>query len=300
VWLYQTSLGIISYKEGNLRQAEAYLVSAKEIFARSNAQGELAKACLYLAQTYHAAGRSQEALDCVQAVAACLLELGYDQFLVPVARETMPVLKYVAAQGMNTALVRHLLQEVNAATISKAESLAAGETLALQPLLRVYAFGEGRVLKGDKLVTSAEWGMAKSKELFYYLLCYKQRRKDQISNDLWPELTTAKLRSSFHVALYRLRRALSRQDCVLYEDDQYCFNQHTNYWFDVEEFEKAIQNAQAAWPSDRAKAAECYQAAVALYQGDFMEDFASSHEWCLFKREDLLQQYLAAVKAANV
>jgi DNA-binding SARP family transcriptional activator len=138
--------------------------------------------------------------------------------------------------------------------------------------------------------------MAKSKELLFYLLCHKQRRKDQIGNDLWPELSPAKLRSSFHVALYRLRRALDQQDCVKYEGDQYFFNRRINYWFDMEEFEQSIQQGASAWATDRAKAARAYGDAVVLYSGDFLEDLVSSHEWCLFKREELLQQYLTALQ----
>lgn len=294
--LYQTSLGIIHYQQGNIQQAEEYLSKARDIFARSNAKGELAKASLYLAQAFYVAGRFQEALDCMQAVLDCLLELGYDQFLVPVARETKRVIEYTVARGMADTLVNHLLRKADALTGPGAEVSAREGSAPVQPLLRVYAFGQSRVLRGDELVTSAEWGMAKSKELLFYLLCHKQRRKDQIGNDLWPELSLAKLRSSFHVALYRLRRALDQQDCVKYEDEQYFFNRHINYWFDVEEFEQAIHEATLAWATDRAKAAQRYRDAFVLYRGDFLEDLSSSHEWCLFKREDLFQEYLMALQ----
>jgi two-component SAPR family response regulator len=294
--LYQTSLGTIGYQQGNTRQAEEYLSQARDIFVHSDAKREVAKASLYLAQAYYVAGRFQEALDCVQAVLACLLELGYDQFLLPTARETKRVIEYAVARGMGDTLINHLLREADALVAIGSETSAQEDPAAIQPLLRVYALGENRVLRGDELVTSAEWGMAKSKELLFYLLCHKQRRKDQIGNDLWPELSPAKLRSSFHVALYRLRRALDQQDCVKYEDDQYFFNRRINYWFDMEEFEQSIHQAASAWATDRAKAARAYGDAVVLYSGDFLEDLVSSHEWCLFKREELLQQYLTALQ----
>ncbi|MGC8787772.1 MAG: AfsR/SARP family transcriptional regulator, partial [Anaerolineae bacterium] len=156
-------------------------------------------------------------------------------------------------------------------------------------------FGESRVLRGDKAITSAEWGTAKAKELFFYLLCHKQRRKEQIASDLWPDLSPAKIRASFHVALYRLRRALAQQDCVKYEDDQYFFNRRLNYWFDVEEFEQAINLAHSVWAADREKAAHYYETAVVLYHGDFLEDLPAEQEWCLFRREELRQQYLIAL-----
>jgi len=138
--------------------------------------------------------------------------------------------------------------------------------------------------------------MAKSRELLFYLLCHKQRRKDQIGNDLWPELSAAKLRSSFHVALYRLRRALDQQECVKYEDDQYFFNRRINYWFDVDEFEECIREASMAWATDRARAARLYRDAIVLYGGDFLEDMPLSHDWCVFRREDLMKKYLSALQ----
>jgi two-component SAPR family response regulator len=138
--------------------------------------------------------------------------------------------------------------------------------------------------------------MAKSKELLFYLLTHKQRRKDQIGTDLWPELSPAKLRSSFHVAVYRLRRALDDPECVRYEEDRYFFDRQANYWFDVEEFERAVQEASVAWDSDRDQAAERFRDAVVLYGGDFVEDITADTDWYLFRREDLTREYLTALQ----
>jgi len=292
--LYQTSLGAISYQQGNIRQAEEHLSQACAVFMHSNAKRELAKASLYLAQVYYVAGQFQKALDRMQVVLDCLLELGYDQFLLPTARETRRVIEYAIKKGMDNTLISHLWHRASISTMPGSESSGKQqESPAVQPLLRVYAFGKSRVLRGDELITSSQWGMAKSKELLFYLLCHGQRRKDQIGTDLWPELSPAKLRSSFHVALYRLRRALAQQDCVQYENEQYFFNRRTNYWFDVEEFEKAINKATSTWAVDQAQAAQHYEDAIVLYRGDFLEDF--DHDWCSFKREALLQKYLGAL-----
>ena len=234
----------------------------------------------------------------MQAVLDCLRELGYHEFLLPVARETKQVLEYAIAKGMDDTIIGHLLHATETGTDAARDSEAQirTEVRVAQPLLRIFAFGESRVLRGDRLVTNAEWGMAKSRELFFYLLCYGQRRKDQIGNDLWPELSRAKLRSSFHVALYRLRRALGQKDCVIYEDDRYFFSQRTKYWFDVEEFEAAIDRANSVRATDDAEAAEHYTDAVLLYRGDFLDDFVVDRDWCRFKREALLQKHLAALR----
>ena len=292
--LYQTSLGVINYQQGNIRQAEEYLLQAREIFVRSNARSDQAKAVLHLAQAYYIAGRLEEALECVRSVLDCLLTLGYDQFLRSAARETRAVVQYAVSRGLAGTLVEHLLDKADDA-VAVAGGKDGPQPILIQPVLRVYAFGEGRVLRGDRLISNAEWGMAKAKELLFYLLCHRQRRKDQIGTDLWPELSPARLRSSFHVALYRLRRALDQQDCVIYEGDQYYFNRRIHYWFDVEKFEKSIDKAEALWAEDRIRAAENYNEAAVLYSGDLLEDMQTGHEWALLKMEELLRKYLSAL-----
>jgi LuxR family maltose regulon positive regulatory protein len=296
VGLYQISLGALSYGQGNVRQAEEYLLKAREVLLRSDAKRELAKASLYLAQTYYVAGRLQEALDSMNTVLGCLLELGYDHFLLPVTRETRSVVEYAVGRGMGGTVIGHLLRkEAVEASVAGAGTAAKKEPPA-KPLLRIYALGESRALRGDALITNAEWGMAKSKELLFYLLSHKQRRKEQIGDDLWPELSPAKLRASFHVTLYWVRRALDQRECIKYEGENYFFNRSVHYWFDVEEFEEAIRRAQSVWASDPAKAAKHYQSAVVLYGGDFVQDLSTGLDWCLLKREELLQKYLTALQ----
>lgn len=292
---YEVSLGTISCAQGNIRQAVEYLRHAQEVLARSNAKRELAKASLYLAQTCYLAGELQEALECTNTVLACLLELGYDQFLLPVAREATAVIEYATKRGMANTLIAGLLRQITAAA-APASTAPSRREIPPQPPLRIYALGETRVLRGDTLITNSQWGMAKSKELLFYLLCHRQRRKDQIGNDLWPEASPAKLRASFHVTLYWLRRALDQPDCVRFEGDSYFFNRRINYWFDVEEFEKAMRKARAAWTTDRTKAVQHYQEAVILYGGDFLADTPAGDDWAVPKREELLQQYVLALR----
>jgi len=294
--LYQTSLGMIHYQQGSIRLAEDHLRQARDVFEHSDARSELAKCSLYLGQVYYVAGRLQEALSCMQLVRDSLLELGYHQFLLPAARETRRVIEYAVQKGMADTLLSDLLKGLDvAAAPEPASSILLSTPAQAQPLLRVYGLGESRVLRGDRLITSSDWGMAKSKELLFYLLSHQQRRKDQIGTDLWPELSPAKLRSSFHVAVYRLRRALDDPDCVRFEADRYFFDRQANYWFDVEEFERATREASSAWHADRERAVALYEDAMLLYGGDFVEDITADTEWYLLKREDLMQEYLTAL-----
>ena len=163
-------------------------------------------------------------------------------------------------------------------------------------MLRVYALGDHRILRGDAPISNAEWGMAKSKELLYYLLCHRARTKEQIGRDLWPDLSPARLRASFHVTLYRVRRALGQADCIKYEHESYFFNRRVNYWFDVDEFERAYKKGMAAWTSDPSKAARYLEAATTMYGGDLLQDLSTTGEWCVLKKEELQQTYISALQ----
>jgi DNA-binding SARP family transcriptional activator len=146
--------------------------------------------------------------------------------------------------------------------------------------LRIYGFGEARVMRGDVPVDQRLWGTAKAKEMLFYLLAYPHRSKGQIGSVFWPDLSAAKVRSSFHVTVYRLRRALGASDCVLYENDRYYFNQRVEYWYDVQEFERLLNQAQRVRESDVAAYEEYLRQAVALYRGDFLESLSlGGAEW---------------------
>ena len=90
---------------------------------------------------------------------------------------------------------------------------AAGEAA-----LRVFALGPARVEKdGRPLASSPDW-IHKPRELLFYLLCHpKGRTKEQIGLALWPDASSAQLRSSFHDTVFRLRRALGGKEWIVFE-----------------------------------------------------------------------------------
>jgi two-component SAPR family response regulator len=163
-----------------------------------------------------------------------------------------------------------------------------------RPPLIIYAFGEARVLRGDRIISDSEWGTTKAKELFFYLLSRPPQRREQIGCAIWPELSPAKLRSSFHVTLYRVRRALDEPEIIVFEEGRYRFNRQISYWFDVEEFKELIATARELRGSDEEEAMECYREAISLYKGDFLEALYS--DWILQEGRELQEKYIEALQ----
>lgn len=74
-----------------------------------------------------------------------------------------------------------------------------------------------------------KWRTRKVKELCAYLLHHQQVsvHKDQILEDLWPELSIDKAKGLLHTSMYQLRKELKKQgfeDAIQYIDERYSFS----------------------------------------------------------------------------
>jgi predicted ATPase/DNA-binding SARP family transcriptional activator len=155
-----------------------------------------------------------------------------------------------------------------------------------QPRLRIFALGPARVEKDGLPLDSPDW-IQKSRELLYYLLSHPGgRTKEQIGLALWPEASTAQLRSSFHDTVFRLRRSLGGKEWVVFEKRRYAFGRSSEYTYDAEAFEKNLSEARRLRSEAPDLAIRHLQEAVGLYRGDFLEDIAQS-EWTLERQEEL-------------
>jgi DNA-binding SARP family transcriptional activator len=157
--------------------------------------------------------------------------------------------------------------------------------------LRIYALDSARVLRGNEEISLSDWTYAKAREMFFYLLCYSPRTKEQIGVALWPEASSEQLRNNFRVTLHYLRQALGRRDWIVYENEQYALNRDLSYWFDVEAFESSLETARRLRLQATARAIEELEQALALYRRDFLDDFIEG-EWFIARREELRQKFL--------
>jgi two-component SAPR family response regulator len=180
-------------------------------------------------------------------------------------------------------------------TLEEAVAYALDETPAVEAeaspeLLRIFALGPGRVERGGHELAPSEWTYAKSRELLFYLLSHPSRTKEQIGLDLWPEVSSSRLRSGFHRTLHHLRRALGRPEWITFEKGRYSFNRSLSYWFDVEVFESKLAEARRHEAPERA--IRHLKEAIDLYKGDFLEGLAvAAGEWALERQEELRRLY---------
>jgi two-component SAPR family response regulator len=116
------------------------------------------------------------------------------------------------------------------------------------------------------------------------------RTKEQIGLSLWPEASTAQLRSSFHDTVYRLRRALGGKEWISFKKGRYIFDRSLSYSYDVEAFEESLSEGRRLQIESPDRAIEHLQRSADLYAGDFLEDFAYS-EWAFTRQDELRRAY---------
>jgi len=294
---YEVTLARLFLQQGSPTLAGEYLERAEKTFVHNGAKRELATTYLHLARVAVALDAEARALAYVRQMADIIIELGYDQGLIREAAEAVPVLERAVAAGIGAETLGHLLDSARRLVAQAPAQPAAQAHDQARAHIAIQALGEPTVIVNGAVISASDWGTAKAKELFFYLVSFPARRKEQIGSVLWPDLSPGRLRSAFHVTVYRLRRALGINDCILYDNEQYLFNRQLDYTFDVEEFEALISRAERQVHEQPRQAEEDLQRAVELYRGDFLESMTfPDEEWCVWRREELGRSYLRALQ----
>ncbi len=172
----------------------------------------------------------------------------------------------------------------------------AGTTAAASGMLRIRALGAATVHRGDAVVTAADWGYAKPRELLFLLAASPPMTRDQLGAVLWPDLSHQQLGNALHTALRGLRRALGDPGWVVYSDGRYRFNTAREHEYDIETFEQALAAARGARPA--AAALPDLQRAVAAYGGDFLAGMAAG-EWAQARGDELARSFESALLATG-
>lgn len=286
-----TALGINCYEQSDRAAARQYLNQAYEHLQQCGVVRDLARAHFHLAQLAFLEEDSAEMRTHLNTALELAGQLGYDQFLVADGKQVIPMLETAASGPPPDLRAQQLLDKVGRLMQLKARPEAGPviEAAPTLPSLEIYALGRQQVLVDSQPVP--RWLGAQTQEFFYYFLSHPEGvLKEQIGEVFWPDRSPAKMHSAFHATLFRLRRVLF-PDCVILESERYRLHPEIEYWYDVEEFKRLMDEAE--WTQTDPTRARLYQEAINLYQGDYLTQFYS--DWCTPERERLQERYLGAV-----
>jgi DNA-binding SARP family transcriptional activator len=178
---------------------------------------------------------------------------------------------------------------------------APAETKAAAGGLQVSMLGSLDVRVGGERISDRAWRTSKAKELFSLLLMHRDRAlgRDEIIERLWPETEPGSGISNFHFTVHALRKALGTMKGAaaptVRTEGGYQLITTEKAPVDVDVFQLLLHEAhrfrRAGRPDDSVR---LFRATTALYRGDLLTDLES--EWVAERREDLLRQYLSALR----
>lgn len=288
-----TTSGLVKRQKEDLKGAVADLEQAVVSLKDSGSQRELITAHFHLAGVYFSLKKKSVALEHLETCAMLVKGLGYDHFLVLEASRNPLLVQYGSANkiadGYYTRMLKLLKTPAGTPAVADGDAEAA-EELSDTPAVHAFGFGHLRVEMGGREVTDLEWRSEKSKEMFFFFVTNRRPlRKEEIVAALWPDMPDEKTTSAFHSNMYRLRKALY-QDVVAKDSGRYVLDPKATFVFDVEEYQKALQQAHAA-PAGSPEAIAAMERAMALYTGPFAADFYS--EWAQTLRYQLEEQNMS-------
>ncbi len=292
---YQVGLGQVYLDMGQYDMAAGALNQAIRSWSSNNRPNQnLSLANFLLGRVYFEVGKNSASLNVVKRALEVSAQLGYDQFLVVAARAKIDFLQFLSQQRELGGYIHNIHQRVSDFPSLEALVSTKREQVTLpQFRLKISGFGQGIVYKDEILITSSEWKSSNARALFFFIIDRRGLRKEEIAIDLWPDFTQAKATSNFQSTLWRLRRALGNKDAVVFDQNRYIINPNIELHYDVDEFLSEITLAHGSKVSPTKKI-DLLRKAVALYKGDFLLEISGS--WVEIRREELLQQYLSALR----
>lgn len=160
--------------------------------------------------------------------------------------------------------------------------------------LVVQTLGAFRVWRAGRPVDDGAWGRDKAVQLFQYLVTARRKRldKEQIVDALWPDLDAAAGDRDFKVALNAVQRALEPERAARAEP-RFVRRWGAAYgldladvWVDAEALEGHVAAGNRALDADRTAAVGHYEAAAALYAGDYLPE-RRYDDWASVEQERL-------------
>ncbi len=147
------------------------------------------------------------------------------------------------------------------------------------------------------------WTTRRARDILCFIGSRSHHRtpKDTIIDTFWRETDLKSVEKNFHPTMSHIRKALNsnqplKQNFLVYRDGDYQLNPEFSYRIDTEEFDRLIADGETARRErDFDRCIACYERAVAVYRGEFMQ--GSYEDWVHEQRSYYREQYLRMLEA---
>ncbi len=167
--------------------------------------------------------------------------------------------------------------------------------------LDIHCLGSFQLFRQGALMTPDMVPRRGALAVLKILLIHRGRRvpRELLAELLWPEATPRAGANRLHLLIHTLRKLVEpaprtqRWAFICNDGDRYYFSGGAPYRLDIEDFQSSFElGRQRERGGDATGAIAAYEAAAALYRGDFLEDEPYA-EWAWEERERLRETHLA-------
>jgi len=297
--MIRLTLGSIYVAWGHYEDALPWLLTAEEGFVTCGDLFCLTNVRLWLSILYQRTGQVEAFNQATTLMLQGVEEGGYEQLFL---KRTMFGPSDLQMTVPSLLQARDELKLESADRLLRKMGIGKGMTRHPGYTLRIYTLGHFTVYRGLEEVGRKEWKREKSRQLFQLFVSYfgQLLQREQIYELLWPDEDEKTANRDFKVAMNALANAIeplreARSDSFFIErvDTAYRFNPHVVIWIDASEFRTLAEKGLTL--TDSEQAIRELQAALQLYQGDFLQHHPYL-DWCADERERIRTLYLRVLE----
>jgi LuxR family maltose regulon positive regulatory protein len=234
-------------------------------------------------------------------------------FAAPDARTLLPPdIREELQLAQQTVAEPQQQQQQSANVVGVTEMTQAAAVVQLVPPkpaadLSINMLGPVEIFRDPARPLAADaWTTKRARDILCFIASRRHRRasKDTIIDTFWGEADFDAVEKNFHPTVSHIRKALNsnqpvKQNFLLYRDSDYLLNQEFSYRIDTEEFDRLVAEAEAAKRAgEQARYISCYENALAIYRGDFMQ--GSYDDWVEEQRSYYREQHLRMLEVLTV
>ena len=296
--------GRILLARGEFESALAEFTPALEYFRQHGLYYYEAQCCIGVARCDFEASREPQMLEHLRRVLDLAARYDYDYWL---RQEISLHGAMFRSEGAQDLLPSDLRGHASAITPSVAVVLEVPDPLPAKPPivdLTINMLGSVEIFRDWARPFAADaWTTRRAREILCFVASRPHRRapKDMIVDTFWRDVDLKAIEKNFHPTMSHIRKALNsnqplKQNFLGYRDGDYQLNPEFSYRIDTEEFDRLISEGEAARRErDFDRCIHCYEQAVALYRGEFMQ--GSYDNWVEEQRSYYREQYLRMLES---
>ena len=297
------ALARVRIAQHEFSEARNGLLPALEYFRARGQYYYEAQACIELAACDLALGNEPQMFEQLRRALDLAARYDYDYWLRQEIAHRPSLFASDVAQDM---LPSDLRGQLSVPTVFAAEPAKSIATLTTAPLvdLTMNMLGPVEIFRDPARAFAADaWTTRRARDILCYIVSRRHHRapKDTIIDTFWAEDNVATIEKNFHPTISHIRKALNsnqplKQNFIIYRDGDYQLNSECSYRIDTETFERLIADGEGARRErDYERCIACYEQAVALYRGEFMQ--GTYEPWVDEQRSYYREQYLRMLES---